>query len=53
VSSEDESSTIPILLTAFMSGSDKDFVIIARGSTLKPSFEVVVCVFIEIILLNA
>lgn len=53
VSSEDESSTIPILLTAFMSGSDKDFVIIARGSTLKPSFEIVVCVFIELILLNA
>ncbi|KAG2184959.1 hypothetical protein INT43_000872 [Umbelopsis isabellina] len=41
VSSEDESTTIPILLTAFMSGSDKDFVIIARGSTLKPSFETV------------
>lgn len=41
VSSEDDSTTIPILLTAFMSGSDKDFVIIARGSTLKPSFETV------------
>ncbi|GAB5586757.1 Small subunit (SSU) processome component [Umbelopsis nana] len=41
VSSENESATIPILLTAFMSGSDKDFVIIARGSTLKPSFETV------------
>ncbi|KAI9288627.1 WD40-repeat-containing domain protein [Umbelopsis sp. AD052] len=41
VSSDDESSTIPILMTAFMSGSDKDFVIIARGSTIKPAFETV------------
>lgn len=44
VSSDDESSTIPILMTAFMSGSDKDFVIIARGSTIKPAFETVVCI---------
>lgn len=44
VSSEDESSVIPILMTAFMSGSDKDFVILARGSTIKPAFETVVCI---------